>query len=84
MATPHVSAVAALYASCQPVVAPQPVGAAVALKSNAQHISGNKTQPLSSTDTSAGDLTGVACPTGYCHLGGSADLRLRSLRSRPG
>jgi hypothetical protein len=31
----------------------------------------NLTPPVSATDTSAGDLTGVACPTGYCHLGGA-------------
>ena len=30
----------------------------------------NFTPPLSATDTSPGDLTGVACPTGFCHLGG--------------
>jgi hypothetical protein len=27
--------------------------------------------PLSATDTSPGDLTGVACPTGFCHPGGA-------------
>jgi hypothetical protein len=26
---------------------------------------------VSATDTSPGDLTGVACPTGHCHLGGA-------------
>ena len=31
---------------------------------------GNTTPPLSATDTSPGDLTGVACDTGFCHLGG--------------
>ena len=31
----------------------------------------NFTPPLSATDTSPGDLTGVACPTGFCHLGGA-------------
>lgn len=72
MATPHVSAVAALYASANPRLRHNPWALTVALKSNAQHISGNKTQPLSATDTSAGDLTGAACPTGYCHLGGKA------------
>ena len=72
MATPHVSAVAALYASANPRLRHNPWALTVALKASAQHISGNKTQPLSATDTSAGDLTGVACPTGYCHLGGAA------------
>ena len=32
----------------------------------------NTTPPLSATDTSAADLTGAACPGGYCHLGGKA------------
>ena len=31
----------------------------------------NHTPPLSATDTSPADLTGVACPTGFCHLGGA-------------
>jgi hypothetical protein len=31
----------------------------------------NATPPLSATDTSPGDLTGVACDTGFCHLGGA-------------
>jgi hypothetical protein len=26
---------------------------------------------LSATDTSPGDLTGLPCPTGYCHLVGA-------------
>ena len=42
------------------------------LKATAQHIHGNTTQPLSATDTSAGDRTGLLCTTGYCHLGGRA------------
>ena len=32
----------------------------------------NATPPLSATDTSNTDLTGDACPGGYCHLGGKA------------
>jgi hypothetical protein len=39
------------------------------VKSKAQSAH-NTTPGLSATDTSPGDLTGVACPTGYCHLGG--------------
>lgn len=72
MATPHVSAVAALYASANPRLRHQPLALVAMLKSTALHISGNKTQPLSATDTSAGDLNGGACSTGYCHLGGRA------------
>ena len=30
----------------------------------------NVTRALSTTDTSPGDLTGLPCPTGYCHLEG--------------
>ena len=30
----------------------------------------NYTQPLSATDTSPGDLSGLPCDTGFCHLGG--------------
>ena len=30
----------------------------------------NATRALSATDTSPGDLTGLPCPTGYCHLEG--------------
>ena len=40
------------------------------MKDGAQNIEGNTTPPLSATDTSPGDHTGLACPTGYCHLGG--------------
>jgi lantibiotic leader peptide-processing serine protease len=71
MATPHVSAVAALIASRNPWLRHQPFVLAAELKLSAQPIFGNKTQPLSSTDTSKSDLTGVSCATGFCHLGGS-------------
>jgi len=30
----------------------------------------NLTRALSATDTSPGDLTGLPCTTGYCHLEG--------------
>ena len=72
MATPHVSAVAALIASRTPSLRHQPLAIAAMLKLGAQHIHGNTTPVLSATDTTAGDLTGAACPTGYCHLGGPA------------
>ena len=72
MATPHVSAVAAsdrrVGRACpaQPGEDPQASCATEPVKHN------NLTPPLSATDTSPGDRTGVACPTGYCHLGGPA------------
>ena len=70
MATPHASAVLALIASSNPAARHHPATLIALLKSGAQHIRGNTTQGLSATDTSAGDRTGLACPTGYCHLGG--------------
>ena len=72
MATPHVSAVAALFASAIPRLRHHPLAIEAAMKATALRISGNKTAGLSATDTSNGDLNGVACPTGYCHLGGPA------------
>lgn len=72
MATPHASAVAALIASASPSLRHKPLAITAFLKSSALKIKGNKTPALSATDKSAGDLTGVACPTGYCHLGGKA------------
>jgi subtilisin family serine protease len=72
MATPHASAVAALIASRNPSLRHNPLALEAMLKASAQHVRGNTTQPLSATDTSAGDFTGVACPTGYCHNGGRA------------
>lgn len=71
MATPHVSAVLALIASEFPNMRGRPELLVRQLKATAQKLSGNTTPPLSATDTSPGDLTGVPCSTGYCHLGGS-------------
>jgi lantibiotic leader peptide-processing serine protease len=77
MATPHVSAVLALIASANPQWRHHPRHLVAALLGSALPVHGNRTEPLSATDTSAGDRTGVACadqsggPTsGYCHLGG--------------
>jgi lantibiotic leader peptide-processing serine protease len=71
MAAPHVSAVLALLISQYPNLKGHPNALVQRLKARAQPISGNLTPPLSATDTSPGDLTNVACPTGYCHLGGT-------------
>lgn len=70
MATPHVSAVLALLASQYPNLKGHPAALVQRLKARAQPIVGNLTPPLSATDTSPGDLSGIPCPTGYCHLGG--------------
>ena len=71
MATPHVSAVAGLVASAKPWLRHKPALITAVLKATARDAD-NTTQPLSATDTSPADRTGVACPTGYCHLGGRA------------
>jgi subtilisin family serine protease len=72
MATPHASAVVALIASAHPWMRHHPALLVGWLKVTAENIHGNTTPGLSATDTSAGDRTGLACPTGYCHLGGPA------------
>ena len=72
MATPHVSAVLALIASTNKNARHHPDKLIKILKDGAQKIHGNTTQPLSATDLSVGDLTGLLCFDGYCHLGGKA------------
>jgi subtilisin family serine protease len=69
MATPHASAVAALVAGVHPELRHRPAALLKALKDSARDAV-NFTQPLSANDKTPADLTGVACPTGYCHLGG--------------
>jgi len=71
MATPHVAAALALVASNVPALRhkPQQLAKFLRLQTTLPY---NYTPPLSATDTSAGDLSGVACTTGYCHLGGPA------------
>ena len=71
MAAPQAVGVLALILSAHPELSSNPAGLVALLKSNAK--AGSNTTPgLSATDTSPGDLTGVACPTGYCHFGDSA------------
>jgi subtilisin family serine protease len=72
MATPHVSAVLALIASENENARHHPDKLIKILKDGAQEIHGNTTQPLSAIDKSTGDLTGLVCFHGYCHLGGKA------------
>jgi subtilisin family serine protease len=72
MAAPQVSGSLALIASAHPSLRKHPGGLVRRLKALANPSVHNYTQPLSATDTSPADLTGLPCPTGYCHLGGPA------------
>jgi len=72
MATPHASAVLALIASANPQLRHKPDQLVSRLKRGAREVHGNKMQPLSASDKSPGDRTGLACTTGFCHLGGKA------------
>jgi hypothetical protein len=70
MAAPHAAAAVALIASEHPSLRHRPGALVARLRAKARSVN-NATPPLSATDTSPGDLTGVACPTGFCHLGGA-------------
>jgi subtilisin family serine protease len=71
MATPHVSAAAADVLAAHPEAWKNPAKLYALLQAGARKIKGNTTPPVSKKDTSAGDLSGVACPAGWCHLGGA-------------
>jgi hypothetical protein len=70
MAAPHVAASLALVASAHPSLRKHPRALIARLKRMANDGPRNYTRALSATDTSPGDLTGLPCPTGYCHLEG--------------
>jgi subtilisin family serine protease len=72
MAAPHAAAVAALAASAFPILRHHPLLLKAWLEATAEDPGSNTTRPLSATDLSAGDLTGLLCSNGYCHLGGAA------------
>src|SRR5262249_29397216 len=72
MSTPHVSGVLALIVSSNRDLRGKTDRLVQILKNSATKITGNKTAPVDPHDTRPGDLTGIACPTGYCHLGGPA------------
>lgn len=72
MAAPHVAATGALIVSRLALTRNKPDLITFVLKTGAQPISGNETPELSATDTTPGDLNGIPCPGGYCHLGGPA------------
>ena len=71
MAAPHAAAAVALIASEHTGLRHRPGALVARLKARARSVH-NTTPPVSATDTSPADLTGVACPTGFCHLGGPA------------
>jgi hypothetical protein len=70
MAAPHVAAALALVASAHRSLRKRPGALINRLKATANDDPRNHTRALSATDTSPGDLTGLPCPTGYCHLEG--------------
>jgi lantibiotic leader peptide-processing serine protease len=70
MAAPHVAASLALVASAHPSLRKRPGALVSRLKRLANDGPSNSTRAISATDTSPGDLTGLPCDTGYCHLGG--------------
>ena len=70
MAAPHVAASLALVASAHPSLRKHPAALLSRLQTHANTGVHNVTRALSATDTSPGDLTGLSCPTGYCHLEG--------------
>jgi lantibiotic leader peptide-processing serine protease len=70
MAAPHVAASLALVASANPSLRKHPGALLSRLKAHANTNVDNATRALSATDTSPGDLTGLPCDIGYCHLEG--------------
>jgi lantibiotic leader peptide-processing serine protease len=70
MAAPQVSGSLALVASAHPSLRKHPAALIARLKSLANDRPHNYTRSLSATDTSPGDLSGLPCEFGSCHLGG--------------
>jgi lantibiotic leader peptide-processing serine protease len=70
MAAPHVAASLALVASAHPSLRKHPGALLGRLEAHANTDVHNATRALSATDTSPGDLTGLPCDIGYCHLEG--------------
>jgi subtilisin family serine protease len=69
MAAPHVAGALAVIASAHPGLQGKVDKLVKRLKKKARPAH-NETQPLSAEDTSPGDLSGVPCTSGFCHLGG--------------
>lgn len=75
MATPHVSAAAALVATAYPTQArhkPSTILKLLKATASRHNTQWNATPPVSATDTSAMDSNGTLCTFGWCHLGGKA------------
>jgi lantibiotic leader peptide-processing serine protease len=70
MAAPQVSGSLALVASAHPSLRKHPGRLLARLKRLANDAPTNYTRALSATDTSPGDLTGLPCDIGFCHLTG--------------
>jgi lantibiotic leader peptide-processing serine protease len=70
MAAPQVAGSLALVASAHSSLRKRPGALIARLKRLANDGPTNRTRALSATDTSPGDLTGLPCVTGYCHLEG--------------
>jgi subtilisin family serine protease len=70
MAAPQVVGSLALVASAHPSLRKHPRALIARLKRLANDRPTNYTRALSGTDTSPGDLTGLPCDIGYCHLEG--------------
>ena len=70
MAAPHVAASLALVASAHKSLRKHPGALIARLNGLANDNVHNYTRALSATDTSPGDLTGLPCDIGYCHLEG--------------
>jgi hypothetical protein len=70
MAAPQVVGSLALVASAHPSLRKRPGALIARLKRMANDGPSNATRALSATDTSPGDLSGLPCDIGYCHLEG--------------
>jgi lantibiotic leader peptide-processing serine protease len=70
MAAPQVSGSLALVASAHPSLRKHPAALIARLKSLANDNPHNFTRAVSGTDTSPGDLSGLPCDIGFCHLSG--------------
>jgi len=72
LAAAHVAAAAAVAASAVPSLWRRPDQLISFIKTHTSLSPANATAPLSASDTTAGDSSGVPCTNGYCHLGGAA------------
>ena len=70
MAAPQVVGSLALIASAHKSLRKHPGALIARLKKLANDDPTTYTRALSATDTSPGDLTGLPCDIGYCHLEG--------------